>query len=143
MSLPDTSVDLMSTTRVFVVAFSGLLLAGCAGSGYRYQDTFAELDRKNATTASVIEMLGRPARISHSTDETKEGPPTDTAYRYYFATRDDYPGAKIFYFYEGSWTGENVLGGERRDELFRLLDPSIPSDAKLIATWEAEHPHVW
>jgi len=67
----------------------------------------------------------------------------DLAYRYYFATRDGYPGAKIFYFYRGRWVGENVLGGERREEFFRLLDPTKKSSRRLIDAWETAHPHVW
>gem|GEM_PF-4804990 len=120
-----------------------MMIVGCAGAGFRYQDSFADLNRKELTTDSIVQTLGEPARISRATGETKEGPPADTAYRYYFATRDGYPGAKIFYFYRGRWTGENVLGGERRNEIFRLLDPSKKTDKKLIDEWEAEHPHVW
>ena len=122
---------------------ASMKLVGCAGNGFRYQESFADLNRKELTTDSIVQVLGEPAKVSRATCETKEGPPTDTAYRYYFATRDGYPGAKIFYFYRGRWTGENVLGGERQNELFRLLDPSKKADKRLIEEWEAEHPHVW
>lgn len=126
-----------------LVLFASLILAGCAGDAFRYHDSFVDLNRQQLTPDSLTQSLGEPARISRATGEAKEGPPTDTAYRYYFATRDGYPGAKIFYFYRGRWTGENVLGGARQSEQFRLLDPSNKADKRLIEQWEKEHPHVW
>jgi hypothetical protein len=140
----DPSSNSAHARKFAMTAFIALMmLVGCAGNGFRYQESFADVNRKELTTDSIVQVLGEPAKVSRATCETKEGPPADTAYRYYFATRDGYPGAKIFYFYRGRWTGENVLGGERRNELFRLLDPSKKADKRLIEEWEAEHPNVW
>ncbi len=65
------------------------------------------------------------------------------AYRYYFATRDGDIGAKIFYFHKEKWVGENVLGGKRRDDFYRLLDPNKALSKKMITEFEKEHPHLW
>ena len=143
MTSQPSSDSTRSPKLRLVVFIASMMVAGCAGNAFHYQDSFAGLNRKELTTESVFEVLGEPARISRATGETKEGPPADIAYRYYFATRDGYPGAKIFYFYRGRWTGENVLGSDRRNEFFRLLDPSKETDKRLINEWEAEHPHVW
>jgi hypothetical protein len=119
------------------------IITGCAQDTYRYREPLPELNRKDATTQSVTATFGEPAKISTTSGESKEGPQMDLAYRYYFATRDGHPGAKIFYFYRGRWVGENVLGGDRREEFFRLLDPTKKSSRRLINEWETAHPHVW
>lgn len=119
------------------------ILCGCASKTYRYREPLAELHRPQATTESVIKVFGQPAKISRSSGVSKEGPPMDLAFRYYFATRDEYPAAKSFYFYKGKWTGESVLGGVRKEDVFRLLDPLKESDRKLIVEWDTSHPFTW
>ncbi|MCW1885707.1 hypothetical protein OKA04_13285 [Luteolibacter flavescens] len=116
---------------------------GCGVDPYRHTEPFAGIERKSLTPESLVAALGQPGRILHADAPHKEGPPAATAYRYYFATRDDYPGAKTFYFDQGRWTGENTLGGTRQKELFRQLDPQRPADQKLISKWESEHPFTW
>lgn len=139
-------LSLSSTARCTLrlgMILSLMLMGGCTADRYRFQDTFTGLNRKELTPESLVRALGEPARVSRASGDAKEGAPADAAYRYYFATRDGHPGAKIFYFHRGRWTGENVLGGQRHEAWFRLLDPSESADKRLIEQWEAENPHIW
>jgi len=134
----------MNVLRLILLPAAVLACPSCQTDPYRYTEPFAGIERQTLTPDSLVTALGPPARINHSSSSAhKEGPPADTAYRYYFATRDGYPGSKGFYFDQGRWTGESVLGGTRRQDLFRLLDPQVPSDRQLIERWDLENPNVW